>query len=112
MADDILVDDIYAGTHRAKVGEKVDLFNHSFRIAGIVAHGKGARLFLPLSTLQELTGAQGSASAFYVKADFPSNSDAVVNEIKHAPGMSTYFVRSMREYLSTISPENYHALSA
>ncbi len=49
-ADDILVDDIYAGTHRAKVGEKVDLFNHSFRIAGIVAHGKGARLFLPLSS--------------------------------------------------------------
>src|ERR1700757_5447828 len=38
-SDDILVDDIYAGTHRARVGDKVDLFNHSFRIAGIVAHG-------------------------------------------------------------------------
>ncbi len=110
-ADDILVDDIYAGTHRAKVGEKVELFNHSFRIAGIVAHGKGARLFLPLSTLQELTGAQGRASAFYVKADFPSNSDAVVDEIKNVPGMSTYIVRSMREYLSMMTPDNYPGLS-
>lgn len=110
-ADDILVDDIYAGTHRAKVGEKVDLFNHSFRIAGIVAHGKGARLFLPLSTLQELTGAQGRASAFYVKADSLSNADAVVDEIKNVPNMSPYIIRSMREYLSMMTPDNYPGLS-
>jgi putative ABC transport system permease protein len=110
-ADDILVDDIYAGTHHSKVGDKVDLFNHSFRVAGIVAHGKGARLFLPLSTLQELTGAQGRASAFYVKADSPANADAVVDEIKNVPGMSTYIIRSMREYLTMMTPDNYPGLS-
>src|ERR1700687_5807617 len=108
---DILVDDIYAGTHHSKVGDKVDLLNHSFRIAGIVAHGKGARLFLPLSTLQGLTGAQGRASAFYVKADSPANADAVVSEIKDVPNMSTYFIRSMREYLSMMTPDNYPGLS-
>jgi putative ABC transport system permease protein len=109
--DDILVDDIYAGTHHARIGDKVDLFNHSFRIAGIVAHGKGARLFLSLSTLQELTGAQGKASAFYVKADTPSNADAVVDEIKNVPNMSTYIIRSMQEYLSMMTPDNYPGLS-
>src|SRR5258708_27718691 len=110
-ADDILVDDIYAGSNHSKVGAKVDLLNHSFRIVGIVAHGKGARLFLPLSTLQELNGAQGKASAFYLKADSPSNADAVVAEIKDVPGMSTYIVRSMHEYLSMITPDNYPGLS-
>ncbi len=110
-SDDILVDDIYAGSHHAKIGERVALLNHSFRIAGIVEHGKGARLFLPLSTLQELNGAQGKASAFYVKADSPPHADVLVDEIKNVPGMSTYIVRSMREYLSMMTPDNYPGLS-
>jgi putative ABC transport system permease protein len=109
--NDILVDDIYAGTHRAKVGDRVDLFTQSFRIAGIVTHGKGARLFLPLSTLQELNGAQGRASAFYVKADSPADADVLVDEIKNVPGMSPYIVRSMREYLTMMTPDNYPGLS-
>ena len=104
--DDILVDDIYASSNHAKVGDTVELLNYSFRIAGIVAHGKGARLFVPLTKLQELTGAQGRASAFYVKADSPSNTDAVVDEIKNVPGMSTYIVQSMRAYLSMMTPDN------
>jgi putative ABC transport system permease protein len=109
--DDILVDDIYAGSNHSKIGNTVDLLNHKFRIAGIVAHGKGARLFLPLATLQELNGAQGRASAFYVKTDLPSNADTVVDEIKSVSGMSTYVIHSMREYLSMMTPDNYPGLS-
>jgi putative ABC transport system permease protein len=109
--NDILVDDIYATSHHSKIGDTVDLLNHKFRVAGIVAHGKGARLFLALATLQDLNGAQGRASAFYVKADNPSNADLVVSEIKDVPGMSTYVVRSMREYLSMMTPDNYPGLS-
>jgi putative ABC transport system permease protein len=109
--DDILVDDIYANGRHVKVGDTVELFNHTFRICGIVEHGKGARLFLPLATLQELNGAQGRASAFYVKADNPANTDLVLNEIKNVPGMSTYVVHSMSEYLSTFTPDNYPMFS-
>jgi|SRR5579864_519733 len=109
--DDILVDDIYANAHHAKIGDKVELFNLSLRIAGIVVHGRGARLFLPLPKLQELNGAVGRASAFYVKVDDPANIDGVVNEIKQVPHMETYHVYSMREYLSMITPDNYPGFS-
>src|SRR5450631_448618 len=109
--NDILVDDIYAGSNHSKIGDTVDLLNHKFRVAGIVAHGKGARLFLPLPTLEELVGAQGRASAFYVKADSPSNADLLVSEIKDVPGMPTYVIRSMREYLSMMTADNYPGLS-
>lgn len=109
--NDILVDDIYAGSNHSKIGNTIDLLNHKFRIAGIVAHGKGARLFLPLTTLQELVGAQGRASAFYVKADSRSNADLLVSEIKNVPGMSTYVIRSMREWLTMMTPDNYPGLS-
>jgi len=109
--NDILVDDIYAGSNHSKIADTVDLLNHKFRVAGIVAHGKGARLFVPLTTLQELVGAQARASAFYVKTDSPSNADLVVSEVKDVPGMSTYVVRSMREYLTMMTPDNYPGLS-
>jgi putative ABC transport system permease protein len=109
--NDILVDDIYANGNHVKIGDTVALLNHNFRIAGIVAHGKGARLFLPLSTLQDLNGAQGRASAFYVKADNPANTATVLSEIRSVPGMTSYVVQSMSEYLLTFTPENYPMFS-
>jgi putative ABC transport system permease protein len=109
--NDILVDDIYTNGKHVKIGDTVHFLNQDFRIAGIVAHGKGARLFVPLPTLQGLNGAEGKATAFYIKTDNPSNIDAVVNEIKNVPHMDTYVVRSMREYLSMLTPDNIPMLS-
>lgn len=108
--NDALVDDFFAQSKHVKVGDTIEILNQNFRVAGIVAHGKGARKFLPITTLQDLVGAQGKASAFYMKLDDPSNADAVVNEIKNVPGMGTYVVRSMREYLSMMTPSSYPGL--
>ena len=110
-ADDVLVDDFFAQSKHVKAGDEIQILNHSFRVAGIVEHGKGARKFLPITTLQDLTGAQGKASAFYMKLDDPNNADAVVAEIKDVPGMQQYMVRSMREYLSMMTANNIPALS-
>jgi putative ABC transport system permease protein len=103
---DVVVDDIFAATKRAKVGDSIEILNHQFRICGIVEHGKGARKFVPLTTLQDLIGAPGHASVFYVKLDDPANMAAVVKEIKEVPGMENYSVVSMQEYLSMMTPEN------
>ena len=105
-AYDVIVDDYFAGSAHKKVGDSIDILDHHFRICGIVEHGKGARKFLPLATMQDLIGAQGHASVFYIKLDDPSNADAVVNEIKQVPGMENYAARSMQEYLSMMTPEN------
>jgi putative ABC transport system permease protein len=103
---DVIVDDYFAGTKRMKVGDSIEILAHTFRICGIVEHGKGARKFLPLATMQDLIGAPGHASVFYVKLDDPRNVDAVVDEIRQVPGMEKYSVRSMQEYLSMMTPEN------
>ena len=111
-SDDVLVDDIFAQSKHVRLGDTIELLNHNFRVAGIVEHGKGARKFVPLKTLQDLIGAQGKASAFYIKLDEPGNADPVVAEIKNVPGMQTYVVRSMREYLSMMTPGNTPGLSS
>jgi putative ABC transport system permease protein len=109
--DDILVDDIYTNGKHVKIGDPLELFNHTFHVRGVVAHGKGARLFVPLATLQDLNGTQGKGSALYVKTDNGANTDEVVSEIKNVPGMSSYVVQSMNAYLLSFTPDKYPMLS-
>jgi putative ABC transport system permease protein len=92
-----------ASSKHLKVGDSVEILNHTFRISGIVEHGKGARKFLPIATLQDIIGAQNKASIFYVKLDDPNNAETVVHEIKGIPGMEQYGVRSLKEYLSLMT---------
>ena len=109
---DAIVDDILAKAKHLKPGDKLEILNHEFQIAGVIENGKGARKFIPLSTMQDLNGSQGKASTFYLKLDDPENAPAVVDEIKHVPGMEMYVARSMREYISQMTPTNYPGLSS
>jgi putative ABC transport system permease protein len=111
-SDDIIVDDIFAAGKKLKIGDKVQVLNHEFHVAGIVEHGKGARKFVPITSLQDLIGAQGKASIFYVKLDNPAEADAAHRAINGIPGMEQYVVRSMQEYMSLMTPEHVPGLSA
>src|SRR5271163_645240 len=66
--EDVIADDIVAQERHLKVGSQVTLLNHNFTISGIVAHGKGARFFIPLHTAQEIAGAEQRVSMFYVRS--------------------------------------------
>ena len=104
--DDVIVDDKYASDNHSKIGGTMELLNHTFRICGIVEQGKGARRFLQLSTVQDLIGAQGKASVFYVRLDDPKNAEAVVASVKARPGMESYSVHSTAEFLSLMTPDH------
>jgi putative ABC transport system permease protein len=110
--DDVLIDDYVARQKHLRVGDTTEILNHEFRVAGIVASGRGARKFLPLTTLQDLIGAQNRASIFYVKLDNPANADAVVDEVKKQPGMEKYSVLSTRDYLSMMTPSHLPGFTA
>jgi putative ABC transport system permease protein len=103
---DVLVDDYIARQKHVKIGDSMTILNHEFRVCGIVENGRGARKFVPLQTMQDMIGAQGKASVFYLKLDNPDNTQAVVDAIKKQPGMETYSVRSMEDYLSMMTPSN------
>jgi putative ABC transport system permease protein len=109
--DDVLIDDILAKAKHYRIGDKIEILNHEFHVAGIVAQGKGARKFLQIGVLQDLNGSKDKASVFYLKLDDPNNADAVVNEIKQVPGMERYVAYPMHYYLSMLTPNNYPGLS-
>jgi len=104
--DDALVDDFIARQKHVNVGDTMEILNHQFRVCGIVENGRGARKFVPIATLQDLIGATGKASVFYLKLDDPANTAAVVEAVKQQPGMENYNVRSMQDYLSMMTPSN------
>jgi putative ABC transport system permease protein len=108
---DMIVDDLFAEQNHAKVGDHYTVLNQDFRVSGIVEHGKGARRYLPITTLQDLLGSEGKASMFYVKTDKPENADAVVAAVKQIPGMDQYVARSLAEYASLMTVSNIPFLS-
>ncbi len=106
---DILVDNWYARANNVKVGQTLNLLNHNFHVCGIVQHGKGARLFIRLSTAQEMTGALGRASIFFVKCTDPGYTDNVLAAIRKL--LPRYQVLSVREYMSMMTSNNLPALT-
>jgi len=108
--NDCLVDEIFARSHHVKAGDTIEILANKFRVAGVVEPGKGARKFLEIGVMQDLIGAQGKATLFYLKLDNPANADQVVEDIKNA-GMDKYVVTSMAYYLSMMTTNNYPGVS-
>jgi putative ABC transport system permease protein len=107
---DILVDDLYARANHLKVGQTISLLNHEFHVCGIVEHGKGARLFIPMNTAEDLLQVQEKASIFFVKCTEPGYTDDVSDAIRQL--LPKYQVLPVKEYMSLMTSNNLPALNA
>ena len=106
--DDILVDDVYVQTHGTRVGQTLRLFEHEFHVVGIVEHGKGARLFVSIATLQELSAAHDKASLFFIKCTRVDHTEEVMDQIRGV--LKGYEVRPLKDYLSLMTATNLPGL--
>ena len=106
---DILVDDVYAKSNHAKVGKTLNLLNHEFRVAGIVEHGKGARLFIPLATAEDLQGVQDKASIFFVKCIDPAYGEDAAEAIHKL--LPKHQVLPIKDYMSLMTSNNLPGLN-
>src|ERR1700758_2242661 len=106
--DDLLVDDWEARAKNIKVGQTYNLLNHDWHVVAIIEHGKGARLFVPIETLQELVGARDKASIFLLKCTRPEHTEDVTEQIRSVlPG---YTVRPLKDFLSLMTSTNIPGL--
>src|SRR6202040_112284 len=100
--DEVIADDIIAQSRHLKVGSQVTLLNHTFTVSGIVAHGKGARYFIPIRTAQEIAGAEKRVSMFYVR----SKGDTEATRAQILKLMPQNNIRSLSEYVSLMTSSN------
>jgi putative ABC transport system permease protein len=108
--DDMLVDDWAARSKGLKPGDTYTLLDHDFRVAGIVEHGKGSRIFVPLATLQDLSGARDKASLFFLKCTRPEHTAAVMEEIREI--LPRYEIRPLKDFLSLMTSTTIPGLDA
>ncbi len=106
--DDILIDDWQAKAKHVKVGDSYTLFNHNWTVVGIVEHGKGSRLFVPIATLQDLVGARDKASIFLVKCTHPDHTEDVIGEIKEL--LPENPVRPLKDFMTLMTSTNIPGL--
>jgi putative ABC transport system permease protein len=108
--NDIIVDDIYSKSKKIKLGQTVRILDHEFHVVGIVEHGKGARLFVFMSTLQDMAGARDKASVFFIKCDRTDHTVAVMDEIRQL--LPRYEIRPLKDFISLMTSSNLPGLGA
>jgi putative ABC transport system permease protein len=108
--DDILLDDWAAKARHAAVNTTFRLLDHDFHVAGIVEHGKGARMFVPLATLQDLSGSRDKASVFFIKCTRQDHTQAVMDEMR--PIFTGYQIRPLQDFLSQMTATSLPGLDA
>jgi len=106
--DYLIIDYWAAKAKKLKVGDTFNLFNHDWKVAAIVEHGKGARLFVPIATLQDLVGARDKASIFLVKCTHPDHTEDVMAEIKEL--LPNHPVRPLKDFMTLMTSTNIPGL--
>ena len=107
---DIVVDDLWARSKMANVGDTVEILNQKFNVGGIVEHGKGARIFMPMQDTGELLGQVDKVGVFFVKL---KNSDQIKEGIEQLNQLlPKYTIRDVKELETLMSSTNIPGLSA
>jgi putative ABC transport system permease protein len=110
----VIYDDLQAASGKGtRVGDTVKVLNHNFTVCGIVEHGKGARKFIPLATMDELDGTPNKAATFFLRTDdavTPEAKEAVQtqvrNEVLGTDGLQDWSVQTIQEFLAALTPEH------
>jgi putative ABC transport system permease protein len=105
---DVLIDDWYANQKGAQVGSTIQIFGKPWRVSGVIASGKLARIVFPLEILQKLSSNEGKVSQIYLKVDDPKNINTVVQQLKAR--LPDYSIYSSEELVSMYNPNNIPAL--
>ncbi|MGI8495115.1 MAG: ABC transporter permease [Pyrinomonadaceae bacterium] len=66
--DEVMGDTAWLVQHKLKIGDSLSLYERDFKIVGSYDPGAGARIKIPLTTMQAQLGAENKASTFLVKA--------------------------------------------
>ena len=108
---DALVDDWYASAEKVGPGSEITLLNEKFTVTGVVENGKGARIFVPIATAQEMQGREGKASLFYIKATSKDEVREVMKRLGPGTKFEGYQVTDVDEFAALLMASNSSLLN-
>jgi putative ABC transport system permease protein len=106
VGEQVVVDPVWVKEHKGKgIGDTTQLFERDFKIVGIYEPAGGARMKIPLSTMQEQFGAPGRTTSILVGCKNPVEQDAVAARLKERfPEVQLIFTRDLPELYATGVP--------
>lgn len=97
-ADEAMADTAWLKQKGLKVGDKLDLFERDFTIVGSYEPSAGARIKIPLSTMQSQLGAEGKASAILVEINPGYSEEQVAQNLQtRFPDAQILLTRDLEE---------------
>jgi putative ABC transport system permease protein len=104
--DEAIVDSVWTKEHGgAKVGDKVKVFGRDFALVGIYEPPGGARIKIPLATMQDNAGSADYCNEVLVSCTTPAEQETVAARIHEAfPDDQIIFTRDLPELYATGMP--------
>ncbi|HEX8150226.1 MAG TPA: ABC transporter permease [Pyrinomonadaceae bacterium] len=105
--DEAVVDSVWREQRKAKIGDTVKLFGRDFRLVGVYEPPGGARIKIPLSTMQANAGVEDGAfcTTVLVSVNNPAEQEAVAERIHDAFGEDQIiFTRDLPELYASSVP--------
>lgn len=101
-SDEVLIDTNYVRSRELDVGDTLELLGNDFKIVGVFQEGTGARVLLPLETLQELNGTPDKATMFFIR----------VGEKVSVDGVEARLLERLKNYKITKTSELQELMAA
>jgi putative ABC transport system permease protein len=99
--ESIIVDIKYAAAHKTKLGEKIRILDREFTVVGVYEPETGARMMIPLRTMQEMLGAPNKCSMLLVKCNNAAEQEDVGRRIvERFPDLRVIFTRDLPKLLA------------
>jgi putative ABC transport system permease protein len=103
-ADEIISDTAWLPQRKLKIGDSIKLYDRDFKIVGTYEPAAGARIKIPLGTMQTQLGAEDKASAILIKVKEGAAPEAVANNVhENFPETQIILTKDLEElYMSSI----------
>lgn len=97
-ADEVMADTAWLRQKKLGVGDKLNIYERDFQIVGSYEPSVGARIKMPLSTMQAQLGAEGKASAILVKIKPAFSAEQVAQNLQNSfPDNQILLTRELEE---------------
>jgi putative ABC transport system permease protein len=107
-SDEAIIDTGWQIQNKFKIGDKIRLYERDFTIVGVYEPAAGARVKIPLQTMQEQLGGEGKATAFLVSLKEGFGAEDVARSLQETfPNNQVLLTKDLEElYMNTIPALN------
>lgn len=106
--DEVICDAAWAHEKKLNIGDGISLYERNFELVGIYEPGAGARIKIPLATMQSQLGGEGRVTAILIKINDGQSVETVAERLHNTfPDNQIILTRDLEElYMQSIPALN------